>query len=110
RRAAPPHRRAAAPLLPEHLRPHDGHRPPRRCAGRPSGGDNVALAIEEFAQGWVLWVAAGLALAAAGAGVWIGLRSRSTDANESSTLVSRAARVRELPGYRLAVRRQRVLL
>lgn len=70
----------------------------------------MALAIESFAQTWMLWVAGGLVLAAVGAGVWIGLRGRGTDADESPILVSRASRVRDLPGYRAAVRRQRVLL
>lgn len=70
----------------------------------------MALAIDEFAQSWVLWVAAALALAAIGAGVWIGMRSRRTDTEETPVLVSRAARVRDLPSYRLAVRRQRALL
>lgn len=70
----------------------------------------MALGPEEFAQGWVLWVAAALALVAVGVGVYVGMRGRGTGPDESPTLISRAARVRELPGYRLAVRRQRILL
>lgn len=63
-----------------------------------------------FAQAWVLWVALAVLVAAVAAGVWWGLRGRGSADDEPPALVSRAARVRELPGFRQAVRRQRAIL
>lgn len=70
----------------------------------------AAIGTDGFAQAWVLWVALGVLVAAIGAGIWWGLRTSGRDENASPVLVARAARVRELPGYQQAVRRQRALL
>lgn len=70
----------------------------------------MALSGAGFAQGWVLWIALGLLAAAVGLGIWWGLRGRRAAEAETPALVSRAARVRELPGFRQAVRRQRAIL
>lgn len=70
----------------------------------------MALEFVGFAQLWVLWVALGLAAVAIAVGWWWGVRTRADREPEHPVLVARADRVRALPGYQAAVRRQRVVL
>lgn len=78
------------------------------------GVPNVAgvLGVQSFGQLWVLWVALGLLVCAIVVGVVWGLRGRGPrePLTESAALLSRAERVRSLPGFQLAVRRRRLML
>lgn len=70
----------------------------------------MALESAGFLQAWVLWLVLGLAAVAIALGWWWGARRRVDRELSDPVFVSRADRVRDLPAYRLAVRRHRTIL